>query len=210
MKIIASIGGLFAEYDSFSLVPYRLVFPDFLPHNHAAAKMMAEDLVEDGFCDNVWVWEDGNPWPGSSLVWQALKGIDWADVPELKYDLETKDSWGDRRWEPWEMWTQVADRTKRCRALEPHICGHRDKAERYAKDLLRSEWKGWTLDELRRNPCWAFYYAKDVCKGRLPEALDNMMTMLSFQEPDNPWVKRYFGTKRYRKRNRKALSEIAC
>jgi hypothetical protein len=108
------------------------------------------------------------------------------------------------------MWTQVADRTKRCRALEPHICGDKDKAERYAKELLRSEWKGWTLDELRRNPCWAFYYAKDVCKGRLPEALDNMMTMLSFQEPDNPWVKRYFGTKRYRKRNRKALSEIAC
>lgn len=207
MKIIASISGPPSCGDWFGLVPYRLNVPDFLPHNRQTAKMMVEDVVDDCLCDNVWVWE-GDEWNGSFIVWHALKGIKWDEVPELKYDFEEKDPWGDIQWRPWEMWTQVADQTKRCIALEPHICGNRLHAEQYAKNLLRSEWKGWKLDELRRNPCWAFYYAKDVCKGRLPDPLHNMMTMLSFQDPDNPWVKRYFGTKRYRKRNRKALSEI--
>lgn len=208
MKVIALVSGLEATAGA-SLVPYRLVVPDFLPHTEATAKMMVDDIVDLAWCDQAFVWDENKPWQGSETVWACFKGLDWDKAQVIEYDWEQKDAWGDKQWIPWEMWAGVADMTKRCPALEPYICDNWKWAEKYAKGLLRSEWRGWTVDELRRNPCWAFYYAKDVCKGRLPETLDNMMTMLSFQDPDNTWVKRYFKTKRYRKRNRKALAEIA-
>ena len=213
MKVIALVSGL-NDSERASFVPYRLVVPDFLPHTEVTAKMMVDDIIDLAWCDQAFVWDENKPWEGSETVWACFKGIEWEQAQELEYDWEEKDAWGYRRWIPWELWTRVSDtpgepvRAKRCPGLEPHICNG-PEAEKYAKGLLRSEWKGWTVEELARNPCWAFYYAKDICKGRLPEVLDNMMTMMSFQEPDNPWVKRYFKTKRYRKRNRKALAEIA-
>lgn len=208
MKVIASVSG-FSLSDRPVLVPYRLVIPSFLHASDRTAKMMVNDLVEDAYCDDAWAWDDVAPWSGSDLLWSAIKNMDWGNTPVLEYDWDELDRCGDKQWIPWELWQAAGDTKRRAPDLEPFICGDPKRAEAYAKGLSKEEWKGWTLEELGRNPCWAFYYAKDVCKGRLPEVLDNMMTMLSFQDPDNPWVKRYFKTKRYRRRNRKALAAIS-
>lgn len=206
MKIIASVSGLGVN-DEAELVPYRLVVPSFLPVNARTAKMMVDDLVDEAYCTDAWVHEEDNPRSGP--VWSALKSMDWGKTQVLEYDWDERDRFGDVRWEPWELWQVCGDTNKRAPGLEPFICEDPSRAAAYAKGLARDQWQGWTLEELGRNPCWCFYYAKDVCKGRLPEALDNMMTMLSFQDPDNHWVKRYFKTKKYRRRNRKALAAIA-
>lgn len=207
MKIIASVSGLGINGDESDLVPYRLVVPSFLPPNARTAKMMVSDLVDEAYCENAWVHDEDDPRSGP--LWSALESLDWEKAQTLQYDWAERDCFGDVRWIPWELWTSAADMKKRAPGLEPFIFDDYKKAEAYAKGLDRDQWQGWTLEELGRNPCWCFYYAKDVCKGRLPEVLDNMMAMLSFQNPDNPWVKRYFKTKKYRKRNRKALAGIA-
>ena len=50
MKVIALVSGLEVtcriNERQESLVPYRLVVPDFLPHTEATAKMMVYDIIE--------------------------------------------------------------------------------------------------------------------------------------------------------------------
>lgn len=187
------------------LVPVRIVVPDFLPMNRDVAKRMVNDLHVE-YCSDAWVMED--EW-ASNEIHSALKFIDWGKALVLKYDWEELDAWGEKNHDPFEIWTDVSVRRNRAKGLEPFICGDDKKAEKYAKLLNRVMWSDWTAEELMRNTCWMFYYAKHVCKGRLPEILDNCMTMKSFEDSENQWVRRYFGTKRYRTRNKKALSQIS-
>jgi len=187
------------------LVPVRVVVPDFLPTNREVAKRMVNDLHVE-YCPDAWVMED--EW-ASNEIHSALKLMDWGKALVLEYDWEELDAWGNKNHDPFEIWTYVAARGDRAKGLEPFICGDDKKAEKYAKLLNRTMWSDWTAEELMRNTCWMFYYAKNVCKGRLPEMLDNCMTMKSFEDSENQWVKRYFGTKKYRTRNKKALSQIS-
>jgi len=188
------------------LVPVRLVVPDFLPESRDVAKRMVNDLHEDEYCTDAWVMEDG--WK-SNEIHSALNLMDWGKALVLEYDWEELDAWGEKKHDPFEIWTDVAVCRNRAKGLEPFICGDEKKAYAYAKLLNRVMWSDWTAEELMRSPCWMFYYAKNVCKGRLPEMLDNCMTMKSFEDSENQWVRRYFGTKRYRTRNKKALSQIS-
>jgi hypothetical protein len=188
------------------LVPVRLVVPDFLPESRDVAKRMVNDLHESEYCTDAWVMED--EW-GCNEIHSALKLMDWGKALVLEYDWEELDAWGEKKHDPFEIWTDVSVCANRAKGLEPFICGDEKKAEKYAKLLARVMWSDWTAEELMRSPCWMFYYAKNVCKGRLPEMLDNCMTMKSFEDSENQWVRRYFGTKRYRTRNKKALSQIS-
>jgi hypothetical protein len=193
------------QFEENQLVAYRLVVPPFIKNRSVdLATHMVNDLTA-GWCLDAWVldkMEDGN-------TKTALKSMDWEQVEVLEYDWDEKDNNGIPLYSPYEIWQDFSDDPKvRCKCIEPLICGNLEVSEAYAKGLAMSEWSSWEPEELQRNSCWLFYYAKNVCKGRLPEVLDNAMNMLSFQNPDDPWVKRYFGTKRYRIRNMKALAAI--
>lgn len=202
MKVIAALAG---EDDHSVLVPFRLVVPSFLPRDGKAARMMTNDLVES-YCEDAWV-VDGS-WKGSRLLLESIREIDWEQAPSLEYDWGELDEWGEKKWIPWDIWDMGADHGKRAAEIEPSICGDAWKSEKYAKGLEKDEWFGWTPEELMRSTCWMFHYAKNVCRGRLPEVLDNAMTMKSFEDGSDKWIKMYFSTKKYRKRNRKALAQI--
>lgn len=191
-----------------NLVPVRLIVPDFLPRNRETAKRMFNDIDELGYCADAWVIEED--WENKEIH-SALKMMDWRKVRVLEYEWEALDQWGEKDHDPFDIWLTLADTKLRAKGLEPLIlAGDRAdfRAEKYAKLLANDQWSDWTLEEVIRSPCWMFHYAKNVCKGRLPEVLDNAMTMKSFEDSDNQWIRRYFGTKRYRKRNRKALAQI--
>ena len=200
LNIIANISD-----DGLGLVPYRIVLPDFLPATEDAAKRMVNDIEPYYYCTQVWLM-DGD-WVCKGIQ-SALKSMDWSEAKVLEYDWDAKDQYGEKSYDPYVIWNEVADKKFRAPSLEPFICGSARRSERYAKFLDKGSWQDWTAEEVMRSPCWLFYYAKNVCKGRLPEVLDNCMTMKSFEDSENPWVKRYFGTKRYRVRNRKALASI--
>jgi len=191
-----------------NLVPVRMIVPDFLPMNKATAKRMFIDIDESRFCQEAWVLDE--EWE-SNQIQSALRMMDWQKVPVLEYDWEALDQWGDIIHDPFDLWLTIADTKLRAKSVEPFILAG-DRAEfraaKYAKLLNKNMWSDWTAEELIRHPCWMFYYAKNVCRGRLPEVLDNAMTMKSFEDSDNEWIKKYFATKKYRKRNKKALSQI--
>ena len=192
------------------LKPYRFEIPSFVPSTKETAAKMAFDLdLGDGisFEGSVWIVDDS--WPDSKGLHRMIaEDFDWSATEVLKYDFEEKNSYGHNRHDPWIIWNDVADNTIRAKGLEPFIIGDTIRSERYAKKLKKDQWAGFTEEELIQSPCWMFYYAKNVCGGRLSEVLDNAMTMLSFENSENPWIKRYFGTKKYRRRNKKALAAI--
>lgn len=209
LNVLASIDYNIASLDRKKISPFRLVVPEFLPPSPETAVMMVNDLQEESYCDTAWVM-DGEPWGGTSeMVWRALlNNIDWSKAETLEYDWTELDHWGNPMHDPWRMW-QHAGVGSRSKEIENFIFKDDYKVEAYAKAQTSEAWADWTPEELMRSPCWMFYYAKNVCRGRLPELLDNAMTMMSFERSDDPWIKRYFTTKRYRKRNRKALKSIS-
>lgn len=213
MRVIASVCEYGSGESRFYLKPYVLVVPGFLPATREVAKDMIGDLGGAGdeyvSCEDAWVIDQDHPWPSADLHRVLDTSIDWGVIPSLEYNWEEKDSWGEIAHDPWKLWSDLGEIKKRAVDLEPFIVKDRRKSERYAKFLGKDQWEGFEPDDLVQNPCWMFYYAKNVCRGRLPDVLDNAMTMLSFQDADNPWIKRYFGTKRYRVRNRKALASIS-
>lgn len=207
LNIIANVHG-----ERGNLVPYRVSVPDFLPLTHEAAYRMTNDLLDE-YVTDVWLMDDKEDQIKSLL----MKGVDWGSVRLLEYDWELEDGYGGLEHNPYQIWHDVAcdkrdDSGKPLPVLHqpslvPFLKG-KDSVG-YAKNLSKEAWSDWAAEDLIREPCWMFYYAKNVCKGRLPEVLDNAMTMKSFQDSDDPWVKRYFSTKRYRVRNRKALAAIS-
>lgn len=126
--------------------------------------------------------------------------IDWDSATELAFDVSkyTTISQAYRHW-------KYTFKFHRVRELEPFFAQDEDYAERYVKNCIKIEWAKWTDDELLVSPVYMFYYAMKVCKGKLPEHLDNAMNMISFHNPDSSYVKRYFGTKRYRIRSGKSI-----
>lgn len=201
-RIIAN----FPDDDGSGLTPLILSIPEWLPNNSVVARKMVNDISEY-YCSDAWVLDDETSWK-SNKIKSLFLSMDWSDVETLEYDWTEKSSWGGLAYDPFDIWLTVGT-CKRSREIESLICENIKDAEKYAKMLPRESWHDWTAEELMLSPCWMFYYAKNVCKGRLPELLDNAMMMKSFEDSDNHWIKRYFGTKRYRVRNRKALSAIS-
>jgi hypothetical protein len=71
--------------------------------------------------------------------------------------------------------------------------------EWYAENILPSQWDE---EVAKKCPCWLYYYAKDVIGGRLPEELHNRMLLFGMENPDDPWVNKYCGAKKYQRRPR--------
>jgi hypothetical protein len=191
--IVAASGGYNPDESGHALFPLVMDVPEA----YVSERYVLEDMCKQ-MCDlwgDIFVYVKGEgEWPD-----RMFEIVDWERLKTCRYDFDGK-------FDVMQVWDNVF-RNGRVREFEKLISEKVVNAERYAKALGRDTWKNWTEEEVCRSPVWLFYYARCVCKGRLPDAMDNAMTMLSFKEPDNKWVKRYFNTKRYRTRNLRALAE---
>jgi hypothetical protein len=126
--------------------------------------------------------------------------VDWNSAHEVTFDVSKYAEIHNA----YRLWKNTFA-NYRVPELEPVFAQDEVYAEKYVKHCRDIEWTKWTDDEIIQSPVYMFYYAMKVCKGRLPEHLDNAMNMVSFKHPESQYVKRYFGTKRYRIRNGKSL-----
>lgn len=174
------------------ITPYRLIVPEV---NQIAKEHLESMILElTDHWGGVHVYFDTK---NGTIEDKIHKMMDWDQAQIIKYDLE------DPHFDPISYW--VAFGRQRTKEIE-HLIALSDKdAIAYAKSLRPEDWLQFSDEELLRSPVFLFHYAKDVCKGRLPDHLDNAMNMMSFNMPENPFIKRYFGTKRYRIKNGKSL-----
>lgn len=84
-----------------------------------------------------------------------------------------------------------AQRTREDQTLCGNVVGKSTKTlvRRFVEEV-RKPWDEWTEDEIMERPMWVCLY-KEAGNEPAP-AMENMMAMLSFQSPDDKWVKRYF------------------
>jgi hypothetical protein len=68
----------------------------------------------------------------------------------------------------------------------------------YALNVVRGRWEEYER-AIIDDPYCCYQYARGIIKGRLPEHMHTAMVMHSFSEPDNKWVKKYLGAKKYNK-----------
>ena len=76
------------------------------------------------------------------------------------------------------------------------LCGAivKKSTKRLIKEFIeevRKPWSEWTEEEIMKGAMWVCLY-RDEGNDPTP-AMDNMMHMLSFQRPEDNWVRRYFG-----------------
>lgn len=58
-------------------------------------------------------------------------------------------------------------------------------------DSVSKPWTEWTCEEIMESPMWVCLYRE---AGNAPsDEMENMMHMLSFESPEDKWVRRYFG-----------------
>lgn len=65
--------------------------------------------------------------------------------------------------------------------------------ERLARlvNLVKKPWEDWTEHEIMESPVWMALHREET--GSSTPAIETKMVMLSFEKPDDSWVKRYFG-----------------
>lgn len=64
------------------------------------------------------------------------------------------------------------------------------KLEKFV-ETVRKPWNEWTEEEVMENPMWVCLYREG---GNEPTpAMESMMHMLSFQDSNEKWVRRWFG-----------------
>lgn len=60
-------------------------------------------------------------------------------------------------------------------------------------ERVRKPWSEWEEEEVMEKPMWICLFKEQT--GSSTPAMENMMAMLSFEDPDNVWVKRHYGRK---------------
>lgn len=66
----------------------------------------------------------------------------------------------------------------------------RDKLERFVESV-KKPWSEWGECEIMESPVWMALHREET--GESTPAIETKMVMLSFETPDDTWVKRYFG-----------------
>lgn len=178
--------------DQRKIIPYRLMVPEVKEIESKPLAQMISDRVDTWGEVHVYF----NPEPGT-LEHKIHEMMDWDNAKLLFFDFNSPYFDHMRLWESFGK--------QRMKDIEHLVVESERDSVKYAKNLKPEDWLSFTDEELLRSPVFMFHYAKDVCKGRLPEHLDNAMNMMSFNMPDNAFVKRYFATKRYRVRSSKSL-----
>jgi hypothetical protein len=90
-----------------------------------------------------------------------------------------------------------------CRMIfaEDLISKHEGLSLEYGKVMKKHDlWNLWSEDDVSKSPVWMYLYAKDHIKGRLPDTLHNKMHLMSFENSENKWVKKYLKAKKYMNR----------
>ena len=113
----------------------------------------------------------GGPWPEAEIKIRRKKDAEWMV-------LYAREVLGGR-------WPQAES-----------VISQSDHAELYAIKVVR---KNWNEEVARKCPCWLYHFAKDVVGGKLPKEMHNLMLSFSFTHQNDPWLKKYFGTKKYQK-----------
>lgn len=181
--------------DEAKFIPLKVTVPDCV-YGHGMLPKLIRHISGDAVSwqnDFVVVKDFSSP-----VAQKIYEAVNWSEAKEATYDVD-KAYESNSLWWDWRHFFE----NRRVRDFEPHFAKDEITAEKYVK-RCSLDWKEWTDEELIHSPVYMFYYAMKVCKGRLPEHLDNAMNMVSFKNPDSKYVKRYFGTKRYRIRNGKS------
>lgn len=71
----------------------------------------------------------------------------------------------------------------------PTVVSFRDRLERFVESV-RKPWGEWEEGEIMESPVWMTLHREDT--GGSTPAIETRMVMLSFEKPEDPWVKRYF------------------
>ena len=66
----------------------------------------------------------------------------------------------------------------------------------YVRNVVKGRWEEYER-AIIDDPHDCYEYARCIIKGRLPEHMHTAMVMHSFSQPDNKWVKKYLGAKKY-------------
>jgi hypothetical protein len=66
--------------------------------------------------------------------------------------------------------------------------GWADKLKKFI-DVITKPWSDWTEEELLENPMWIYYFHKE---NSIPTELHNAMVLFSYENPNDPWVRKYF------------------
>lgn len=196
MKTINIIAVLRGDWSDPKFVPLKLTFPDFDYDGHSLEKIIRD--IDWGKVDYktgypiIYKFEDEHSkMLRDYLDWSSAKDLQYIVSKSVKYGLEN-------------AWTSTFGK-RRVREFEPKFAECESTAEIYIKKCVNPDWISWTEEELVISPVFMFNYALQVCKGRLPDHLDNAMLLASYKTPDSTYVKRYFKTKRYRIRSGKSL-----
>lgn len=183
--------------DEADFIPLRVTVPE-CEYTHGMLPKLIRHIAGDAVRwqnDFVVVKDFSSP-----IAQNIYESANWNEAKEVNYNVENSYERNNLWWD----WRHFFE-DKRVRDFEPYFAKEESTAEKYVKRCGHNiNWVTWTDDELIHSPVYMFYYAMKVCKGRLPEHLDNAMNMVSFKNPDSHFVKRYFGTKRYRIRNGKS------
>jgi hypothetical protein len=86
---------------------------------------------------------------------------------------------------------------------EPHIRTDPKFAFKYAKEFIKGRWPE-AEEFIAENPELTYEYAKGIIGGKLPEEMHNRVLILAMQKPKDPYLKKYFGYKKYRKETAKS------
>lgn len=197
IKVIAIVqSDYFNDQRDPKFLPLKLNVPEFkykAEHLERIIRHIDGQLVQwDCGFPVIYEFEDYH----SKAIYQMM---DWDNAPFVEFDE-------DPTLYTWENIYEFG----RVKDFESHFAGEEEIAEIYVKRCRDINWIEWTEQELIRSPVYMFNYAMKVCKGRLPDNLDNAMHMLSFKDPDSKYVKRYCKTKRYRIKSGKSLLKQAA
>lgn len=86
--------------------------------------------------------------------------------------------------------------TRRELDIDNTMCGHYspgNTTERLNKffKVVSKPWDEWTEEEIMEHPSWITLYRENT--GKYTEAMNSRMVMESYKDPNDKWVKRYFG-----------------
>lgn len=86
---------------------------------------------------------------------------------------------------------------------EPSIKTDPKYAYKYARNFIKGRWPE-AEEFIAQNPSLTYEYAKSIIGGKLPEEMHNRVLILSMQFPNDPYLRKYFGYKKYRKETSKS------
>jgi len=215
INIIAVVTGGrgFGRFGQPMFVPLKLTFPDFDYDPYLLEKIIRDiDWGKVNYKTDIpiiYEFEDEH----SRMLRDSM---DWSKAADLKWPGEDNCQSGvlfddldaylvtARAEYVLDAWSSTFGK-RRVREFEPKFAECEGAAASYIKRCVNLDWISWTEEELVISPVFMWNYALKVCKGRLPDHLDNAMLLASYKTPDSEYVKRYFKTKRYRTRSGKSL-----